>query len=137
MLMDYNAQFSDNQSIVSTASIDSTNVLDFETADANTGAGVPIWVICRVHTAFTGSGTLAVVLKTCDTSGGTYVTRFTTVGYSLLETDVAGDDLLVIPLPQEHQRYMKLTYTNGHNSGAAGAVDAYLSTNDPINKKTW
>lgn len=137
MIMDYNLVLSDGQSIVTTASIDSTNTLDTEVANSNLGSGTPIWVICRVSTAFTGSGTLAVVFKDCATSGGTYVSRFTTVAYSLGETDAFGDDLLVMPLPQEHQRYIKLTYTNGHNSAAAGAVDAYLALNDPRAVKTW
>ena len=136
MIMDYNAQFSDAQSITA-ASTSSSNTLDMEVADSNQGSGTPIWVVCRVSTAFTGSGTFAVVLQDCATSGGTYVSKFTTVAYSLLETNAVGDDLLVMPLPAEHQRYLKLVYTNGHNSAAACVVDAYLALNDPHATKTW
>ena len=136
MIMDYNAQFSDAQSAVTTASISSTNVLDTEVADSNVGSGTPIWVVCRVGTAFSGSGVLTVALQDCATSGGTYVTRLTTATLSLLECDAVGDDLLVTPLPSEHQRYLKLLYTNTHNSGAAGAIDAYLCLNDPHALKT-
>ena len=136
MIMDYNAQFSDAQSAVTTASISSTNVLDTEVADSNVGSGTPIWVICRVNTAFTGSGLITIALQDCATSGGTYVSRLATATLSLLETDAVGDDLLVVPLPSEHQRYLKLLYTNTHGSAATGAVDAYLCLNDPHALKT-
>ncbi|HET6453497.1 MAG TPA: hypothetical protein VFI02_03755, partial [Armatimonadota bacterium] len=73
--MDYNAQFSDAQTVTATASVAATNILDTEVADSNVGSGTPIWVVCRVSTVFNGSGTVLVTLQDCATSGGTYVSR--------------------------------------------------------------
>lgn len=136
MLMDYNAQFSDAQSMVKTATgtTASTNVLDTEAADSNLGSGTPIWVVCRVSTAITCNG-MSVNFEDCATSGGTYVTRLVSEAYSIGAVDAVGDDLLVIPLPSEHQRYIRLLYNQLGTIGA-GAVDAYLCLNDPHALKT-
>ena len=136
MLMDYNAQFSDNQSLVKTATgtTVSTNVIDTEYADSNLGAGTPIWIVCKVHTAVTCNG-LSVNFEDCATSGGTFVVRYVSEAYSTGAVDAAGDDLMVIPMPTEHQRYVRLQYNLLATIGA-GTADAYLTTNAPRTVKT-
>lgn len=134
MIMDSNAVFSDAQSFTSTAA--STNVIDCQVADANLGSGTPIWLVCRVNTAFNGSGAITATLQTCATSGGTYLTVVS--GRSLSTADsTAGDDVLTIPLPPDHLRFLRVYYTVTHNSAAAGAVDAYLAANAPSNFLGW
>jgi hypothetical protein len=131
MIMDYNAQFSDNQTLVATATtVTGTNYIDFENALANAGSGTPIWVVCRVHTACTGLATIVVALQDCDTSNGTYITCLNGRTLSLAEVDAAGDYMLVAPIPAKHQRYLGIRATIG-TSATAGTMDAYLCLNDP------
>jgi hypothetical protein len=128
MIMDYNAIFSDSQAIISTAY--STYCLDTEVADSNIGDGNPLWVVCRVVTAASQSGTFSVGLCDCATSGGTYIARFTSLAYSNGEA-VAGFDLMTMPLPNKTRRYVKLYYTDNSTSGNGPTVDAYLAATAP------
>ena len=127
--------FSDAQALTASGAENSTNVIDTEVASSNIGAGTPIWVYCRVNTAFTAasSSTMIVSLQNCATSGGTYTSIF--VGPTLTVGQlVKGLDLCTIPLPVDNLRYLKMVYTQGVGSGwTAGKVDALLTHNAPLN----
>lgn len=127
--------FSDAQALVASGAENSTNVLDTEFASSNLGGGTPIWLVCRVNTQMTSatSATLIVSLTSSATSNGTYtsdaISRTWTVGQL-----VKGLDLLTIPLPADHLRYLKVVYTQAVGSGwSAGNVDALLTLNVPRN----
>jgi hypothetical protein len=109
----------------------STNVLDTEVADSNLGGGTPIWLVCRVNTTFSGtSGTMIVALQDGSVSGTLndkiISQTFTTVLLS------KGADLLTIPLPVDHLRYLRMRYTPATGTGyTAGKIDAFLTLSAP------
>lgn len=122
-ILDYQLQFSDAQAITVTAA--STNVIDCGVADANLGGGQPVWCIVEVNTAFEGDYTLTVSLQDCSTESGTYYDLSATQAYALAAL-AKGSRLIAIPLPAEHERYLRIYYT-ASNTFTAGAVDAYLT----------
>ena len=131
-------QFSDAQTSTSSTVFNSTNTLDTEATDSNLGAGTPIWLVTRVNTAFAGtSGTYIVKLQHCATSGGTYLDLLVSATYTTTQL-VKGFDLMTVPLPVEHQRYLKLTYTQATGTGyPTGKIDAFLTTQAPRNTGAW
>ena len=134
MIMDW-MSFSDAQAITASGTTNSTNVLDTEVAASNIGGGTPLWLYCRVNTAFTcdTSGTLIVALQNCATSGGTYTSILISPTYTV-GTLAKGLDLLTAPLPVDNLRYLKLLFTNGVGSGfTAGKIDAFLTLSAPRN----
>lgn len=125
--------FSDAQAMTGSASEASTDVLDTEVAGSNIGAGTPIWCVCKVNTAYTcdTSGTLIAALQNCATSGGTYTNIAISATYTVGQL-VKGFDALVIPMPSDNLRYLRMYYTKGVGSGfAAGKMDAFLTLNAP------
>ncbi len=121
-LLDKKLEFSDAQAVTSTA--DSTNTLDMQVADANLGAGKPLWLIVEVGETFANATSMKVTLQdsATDFSGATLIDSKVHLEAAL----VKGFRLLAVPLPAEHKRYLKLVYTvsGTHN---AGAVNAYLT----------
>ncbi len=124
--------FSDAQEVTTSGATTSTSTLDMEFANPNLGAGTPIWLWCRVNTTFAGVGeTLDAQLQDCATSGGTYNKIAQGFAFSNGEA-VKGLDLLTIPLPAKHKRYLKLMYTTSTGSGwTAGNIDAFLTLAAP------
>lgn len=134
MLID-KCEFSDAQAITASGASNSTNTIDTEVASSNLGGGTPVWVYCRVNTAFTDatSSTMIVTLESSATSGGTYTKVLVSPTYTVGQL-VKGFDLLTVPLQVDHLRYLKLVYTNGVGSGnTAGKIDAFLTTAAPRN----
>ena len=131
-------EFSDAQAQTASSVEYSTNVLDTEATDSNIGAGTPIWLYCRVNTAFSGtSGTLVAALQHCASSGGTYLDLVVSPTYTTTQL-VKGFDLLTVPLPVENQRYLRMRYTPATGSGyTAGKIDAFLTTQAPRNTGAW
>jgi len=123
--------FSDAQAQTASTVEYSTNTLDTEVANSDLGGGTPIWLVCRVNTTFAGtSGTMVVALQDGSVSGTLndkiISQTFTTV---LL---AKGFDLLTIPLPVDHLRYLRMRYTPATGSGyTAGKIDAFLTLNAP------
>lgn len=132
MLLD-KMQFSDAQAQTASTVEYSTNVLDTEFADSNLGGGTPIWLVCRVNTTFSGtSGTFIVALQEGSVSG-TFVNKIVSPTYTTALL-VKGFDLLTIPLPVDHLRYLRIGYTPATGSGyTAGKLDAFLTLNAPRN----
>lgn len=122
MLFDNDLMFSDGQAITATAS--GPNVIDCGQAILTTGlnGGLELFVLVIATTDFTGTGTIKVELQDCDTESGT----FTTVASApaVVATKFAK---AVIPMPLEHRRYLKLTYTVD-GTVAAGKVTAGITT---------
>jgi len=130
MILDYNAQFSDAQTLVAASLIfPATYDIDCESGVSDLGAGTPIWVVCKVNTVCAGLATISVALQD-SAAGSTYVTRYTTYAYSLGQVDAVGNTLLSMPLPADHARYLRLLYTIT-TSATAGAVDAFLCNAPP------
>ena len=130
-------QFSNAQTITASAAATAgTNVWDTEAADSNLGAGTPVWVICRVSTAFTTASagdTLIADLEQCATSGGTYTDLLKSATFTVGQL-VKGFNVLTAGLPAKHLRYLRFNYNYASGSGfTAGAVNAYPTLNAPSN----
>jgi hypothetical protein len=128
--------FSNAQTLAASSAENSTNTLDTEVASSNLGAGTPIWLVVRVNTTFTNAsagGTETVSLQSSAASASGFAANLTgpTVTVGVM---VKGLDLLTVPLPADHLRYLKVVYTPASCSGwTAGAVDAFLTTASPLN----
>ena len=127
--------FSTRQAITLSGTTTGTNVVDTEVANSNQGAGTPIWLVVQVSTSLVGAtgtaNTMAASLQDCATSGGTYTTIVTGYAFSVAEV-LKGINLLSIPLPAKHKRYLGVIYTTGTGSGwLSGNVNAFLSTVAP------
>lgn len=125
--------FSDAQTSTSSTTDASTNVIDTEVAASNLGGGTPVWLVTRVNTAFSGSsGTFWAVLQDGASSGS-----FTTliIGPTVTTVILAkGFDLLTIPLPVEHRRYLRMLYQQASGSGyTGGKIDSFLTLAAPLN----
>lgn len=121
-LLDGTLEFSDAQAVTDTAV--SENVIDCGIADANLGAGTPKWLVVEVAETFTGATSMVVTLQHGATSSPTDVLLATAA--HLEAVLVKGFRALMVPLPAEHKRYLRLNYTVDGTHGA-GAVNAYFT----------
>lgn len=132
MIIDYNNIFSDAQECLSTAT--STNVIDTEVADSNLGAGTPIWLHVKVNTAFAIATSTSTggyyIFQDCATSGGTYETLLQS-GDQSSGIYVKGYDVLTVPLPNKHMRYLRGRWVSSGASCSAGKLDAFLAAHAP------
>ena len=120
---DAHAVFDTNDTVVS------TNVLDMQAADLEMGAGTPLYLNCRVSTAFTGGTTIQVILR-ADTdalqTGGTDI--YTSEAFAVDDAEsVAGAWLCRVPLDVDFDkdRYIYVAYTNA-GANTAGSVDTWI-----------
>lgn len=100
-----------------------TDAYDFKQENPNSGSyNTPLVMVIKIATAGTGSGTVTLAVQ--DSADGSSFASVVSIA-ALAGTDlVAGKDI-VIPMPIEHRRYVRLS---GTVSGTlTGAVTAYLS----------
>jgi hypothetical protein len=137
MIIDSKNVFSDAQECLSTAA--STNVIDTEISinsagNSNIGAGTPLWVHVRVNTAYaiaTSTSTGGYYqFQDCATSNGTYRTLWATADNST-GVYVAGYNILTIPLPNSHYRYLRGRWVSSGASASTGKIDAFLAAHAP------
>ena len=110
----------------------STNVLDFGVANANIGAGTPLWWVLEVHTTAGSSGNAATLTVTLQDSAddATFVTLLQTEAFA--EASLTADALLMcVPIPAEHARYIRCLYDIGTEDLTAGKFNSYLTTCPP------
>jgi hypothetical protein len=111
MIIDYNLQFSDAQSV--TADAASTNIIDLG-SDRDIGVGEEMKIALNFDVAMGGSSpTLAVLVQTDDNSS---FSSATTVLTSRSIADAAIGDTLVLGLPDTNERYVRLYYDVGGSS---------------------
>ena len=111
MIIDYNLQFSDAQSV--TADAASTNIIDLG-SDRDIGVGEEMKIALNFDVAMGGSSpTLAVLVQTDDNSS---FSSATTVLTSRSIADAAIGDQLVLGLPDTNERYVRLYYDVGGTS---------------------
>ena len=111
MLIDYNLQMSNAQSV--TADAASTNIIDLG-SDRDIGPGEDMKIVVSFDVAMGGSSpTLAVQVQTDDNAGfssaSTIATSRTIAGAAIGHTIVMG-------LPDTNERYMRLNYDVGGSS---------------------
>ena len=108
MIIDYNLQLSDAQSV--TADAASTNVIDLG-ADRDIGPGEDMKIVVSFDVAMGGSSpTLAVQVQTDDNSS---FSSASTVQTSRTISAAAAGDTLVMGLPDQNERYIRLNYDVG------------------------
>lgn len=111
MIIDYNLQLSDAQSV--TADAASTNVIDLG-ADRDIGPGEDMKIVVSFDVAMGGSSpTLAVQVQTDDNSS---FSSASTVQTSRTISAAAAGDTLVMGLPDQNERYIRLNYDVGGSS---------------------
>ena len=114
MIIDYNLQFSDAQSL--TADAASTNVIDLG-ADRDIGVGEELKIVVTNDVAMGGtSPTMAVLVLTDDNESFSSAT--TVLTSRTLSSSAAGDSL-VIGLPDTNERYVRLYFDLGGTSPTA------------------
>jgi len=114
MIIDYNLQFSDAQSL--TADAASTNVIDLG-ADRDIGVGEELKIVVTNDVAMGGtSPTMAVQVQTDDNESFSSAT--TVLTSRTLSSSAAGDSL-VIGLPDTNERYVRLYFDLGGTSPTA------------------
>lgn len=129
MLIDTRGEFSVDQDITSGGA--STNIVDLGVALRHIGPGRPLWVVAVLREALAGdTETLSIQLQT---SAAENFSPAVTIATSRVLTD---DDpvgtRVVIGVPNENQRFLRLNYVDGTLS--AGKVSAWLTDQDPT---TW
>ena len=111
MLIDYNLQMSDAQSV--TADAASTNVIDLG-SDSDIGPGEDMKIVVSFDVAMGGtSPTLAVQVQTDDNSS---FSSASTIATSRSIAAAAVGDTLVMGLPDTNERYIRLNYDVGGTS---------------------
>jgi len=111
MIIDYNLQLSDAQSV--TADAASTNIIDLG-SDRDIGVGEDMKIALNFDVAMGGtSPTLAVLVQTDDNSS---FSSATTVLTSRSIASAAIGDTLVLGLPDTNERYVRLYYDVGGSS---------------------
>jgi len=131
MIIDYNLQFSDAQSV--TADAASTNIIDLG-SDRDIGPGEEMKIALNFDVAMGGSSpTLAVLVQTDDNAA---FSSATTVLTSRSIAAAAVGDQLVLGLPDTNERYVRLYYDVGGSSptmtvSASVVKDAQQSTSYP------
>jgi hypothetical protein len=111
MLIDYNLQFSDAQSV--TADAASTNIIDLG-SDRDIGPGEDMKIVVSFDVAMGGSSpTLAVQVQTDDNAG---FSSASTIATSRTIAAAAIGHTLVMGMPDTNERYLRLNYDVGGSS---------------------
>jgi hypothetical protein len=126
-ILDAFKQFSDAQAI--TTSVASTNIIDTlsELGDAmESGA----WLRVAVQTTFAGGTSLQAQLQTADDTdfnvGAVTLVQSAAIDVANL---VAGKEMLVVKLPKNCKRYLRVYYPHVGVVHTAGNVDAHIIMN--------
>jgi hypothetical protein len=125
-LLDALFEFSDNQTVTSTAA--ATNVLDMQAADLEMGAGNPVYLNIRVGTAYSGgtSVTFALVNEVDATIDGSSVVVWQSPAIVVANlTAGAWVKRMALPVDFDSDRYIGLYYTVV-GSPSAGTINAWL-----------
>ena len=131
MILDNENIFSKDQAVTATA--DSTNVVDLGLGD--TGPSEALSLFVNAGTAFTGTGTISIALRTADAlSSGALSSPVTIATFDITNDQLkAGGKLVSARLPHGMKRYADLNYTVG-GTIAAGKVTAGLVLDSQSNR---
>ncbi|MFA7504284.1 MAG: Bbp16 family capsid cement protein [Burkholderiaceae bacterium] len=128
MIIDSRLQVSAKQALTETAP--STDVIDLGAVNRLLGPGDPLWWVIVARTGLAGTTpTLAIAVQTDDAanfpSAATLLTHPT-----LAAAAFTTGTRVVIPMPWQNERYLRLNYTLGGTTPTA-TVDAFLTNQDP------
>lgn len=133
-VLDKNTQMSDSQAL--TIDAVSTNVYD-ATTDRDIGPGEPMVFVVYAETAFGGTTpTIAVSIETDDDVGfGSSTIVMTSQAFTPAALTEA-ENIIVIPLPMNNQRYMRLSYDMEGTSPTL-TVSAYLQPQSTVQNQRY
>lgn len=109
------------------ASATGTKVIDCGQALLTTGLNneQKLALVTVANDDFAGDGaTIAVNLQHCDTEDGTFVTCASSAPVA---ADVFTAKPIIVPMPYEHKRYLKVSYTVSGTLSSSGKVMSFIS----------
>jgi len=126
-ILDAFTQFSNAQAV--TTSVASSNIIDTisELGDALESG---VWLRVAVQTSFSGGTSLQAQLQGADNAGFTTgaVTHVQSAAITTANL-VAGREMLVVKLPKNCKRFLRVYYVHVGAVHTAGNVDAHIITN--------
>lgn len=131
MIIDKFLQVSDAQAVTSTAA--STNVIDFGQTNPNSGLSDHLTMAVTVDETVTAAGAATVtfaVQDSADNSSWADVAATAAIGKAALP---AGAQVL-IPMPLQHRRYVRVNYTVATGPLTAGSFSAQVVTGVQANR---
>lgn len=134
-MLDYPLVFSEDQVETTAADHYSTNSIDFGVAAPSHGNPTP-WLVVEVEDAVTAAAgsTLTVILQEDSATGfGSVRTLLASRAFDANAGIASGTKLLCVPLPQTHQRYLRLDYLIGTDVLITGSFNAYITLTPPTN----
>lgn len=129
MYIDSLLEFSRAQALSATGA--SQNVIDLG-SDRDIGPGRPLWIVVAFKADAVADGTYQIDLQTDDNVGFASPTVIASVSPSAPK---AGQRV-VIGMPFNNERYLRLNYTLGGTSPSM-TVDAFLTDQDPASWQAY
>lgn len=123
MIIDHFLKLSTKQSVTATAP--STDVVDFGQAAPNTGMHDRLYMVITVDTAATAGGNATVTFTIQDSANNSTwadVASTAAIGKDALTKGA----MLVIPMPVQHRRYVRLNYVVDTGPLTAGDFSAQI-----------
>jgi hypothetical protein len=130
MIIDKLLQVSDDQAVTTTAA--STDVIDFGQANPNSGMSDMLKMVVTVGEAVTADGAATVTIAvqdSADNSSWATIASTTAIG----KADLGLGKQIVIPMPVQHRRYVRVNYTVATGPLTAGAFSAQIVTGIQLN----
>jgi len=134
MILDKDNMLSEDQTIAAVAStIVSTNVVDLSVVKKGEGNPIPISVQITDAVLSTGSATVQLIVMTDnDVAFGSPTTVFTSAAIAKAAL-VAGYTFLIKYLPDNMERYVRVSYVIAVETTSAGTVTASVGSAPPSN----
>ena len=126
MYIDSRLQVSTAQALTATAV--STDTIDLGSADRIIGPGEDLWWIIAVKTGLAGTTPTFLAAVETDTTSSFGTVR--TVGQSAQFSSLPTGAFVIIPMPFDNDRHLRLKYTLGGTSPTI-TVDAFLTDQEP------
>lgn len=121
MYIDKLLRFSASQALSAASGTASTDVLDLGADRDLTALGRPLYIVVVVEASGGTSPTLQVIVQTDDNSSFSSATAIYTGPATSQATRAQ-----IIPMPNDNERYLRLTYTQGGTSPTA-TVSAFIT----------
>lgn len=123
MIIDKSLQVSNEQTV--TASAASTDVIDFGQANPNSGMPGMLSAVVTVDVAATAAGAATVTFSVQDSADNS---TFTDVAVTapIGKASLTAGAQIVIPMPVQHRRYVRVYYTVGTGPLTAGKFSAQV-----------
>ncbi|NYT44601.1 hypothetical protein H0A64_07140 [Alcaligenaceae bacterium] len=132
MYIDKFLQVSDDQAVTATAA--STDVIDFGQAKPNSGMSDRLSMVVTVGEGATAAGAATVTFTVQDSADNSSFADVISSG-AIGKAALALGSQIVLPMPTQHRRYVRLNYTVATGPLTAGKFSAQVVTgiqqNDP------